>query len=92
MGYRIVYGEEPPVQRPRSRLRLLTAAFGLAFLVLVGSFWPGGRALLRQVLLPGAGEAALQQMAEQIRAGEPVGEAVTAFCRDVVAHALEDPA
>ena len=89
MGYRIVYGEDPFVQRPRRKgsLRLMTAGFALAFVVLVRCFWPQGADLLRQSLLPGEQEA-LRQMKEEIQAGEPIGEAVTAFCRSIVEDAL----
>lgn len=92
MGYRIVYGEDPFVgeSAPKSRLRPLTAAFALAFVILVRCTWPQGSQILRQLLLPqtdGTG-AAFQQMAQEIRAGEPVGEAVTAFCRGIVEDAF----
>lgn len=89
MGYRIVYGEDPFPKPPqhRSRLRLLTAAFALAFVVLVRLFWPEGTAILQRTLLPGE-EAAFVQLTEDIRAGEPVGDAVTAFCRSVVEEAV----
>lgn len=92
MGYRIVYGEDPFIEIPerKSRLRLWTAGFALAFVLLVRCFWPQGTALLRQVLLPrgDAATAAFQQMTADIRAGEPIGDAVTAFCRDVVEEAI----
>ena len=90
MGYRIVYGEDPFREKPRGRgrLRVLTAGFALAFVVLVRVFWPQGTSLLRQVLLPGPDAAAFQQMAADIRAGEPVDDAVTAFCRSVVENAI----
>ena len=90
MGYRIVYGEDPFVERKerKSHLRAMTAAFLLAFVVLVRCCWPQGAALLRQTLLPGDDEA-FRQMTADIQAGEPVGDAVTAFCRSIVEDALE---
>lgn len=92
MGYRMVYGENPFLQKPEryTRLRLLTAAFALAFALLVRVFWPQGTALLRETLLPGEQEAVFAQMTERIRAGEPVGETVTAFCRMVVEDAMDE--
>lgn len=89
MGYRIVYGADPFIeQKPGKRhLRSLTAGFALAFLILVRCFWPQGTALLRRVLLPGD-MAAFQQMTDEIRAGEPIADAVTAFCRSVVEEAV----
>lgn len=90
MGYRIRYGPEPVwgEARPKSHLRVMTAGFALAFVVLVRLLWPEGTALLRKTLVPGEDltTAAFAQMAEDIRAGEDVGEAVTAFCRTVVAE------
>lgn len=93
MGYRIVYGEDPFYKKPEShfRLRLMTAAFALVFVLLVRCCWPQGTRLLRKALLPGTQEAAFSRMAQEIRAGEPVGEAVTAFCRSVVQDALDEP-
>lgn len=89
MGYRIVYGTDPfrTVPREKSRLRLLTAAFALALVVLVRCFWPQGTQMLRDVLLPEE-SAAFQQMTSDIQAGEPIGDVVTAFCRTVVEEAL----
>ena len=88
MGYRIVYGADPFVKkRERSHLAVLTAGFALAFVILVRCFWPQGTAVLRQVLLPGD-MAAFQQMTAQIQAGEPIGDAVTAFCRGIVEEAV----
>lgn len=89
MGYRIVYGEDPFKELPvrKSRLRLMTAGFALAFVVLVRCCWPQGADLLRQALIPRE-SAAFQQLTEEIRAGEPVGDAVTAFCRSIVEEAV----
>lgn len=89
MGYRIVYGDDPFPRESRhpGRLRLLTAGFALAFVVAVRCFWPEGTRMLRSVLLPGD-NAAFVQMTEEIRAGAPVGDAVTAFCRSVVEEAV----
>lgn len=86
MGYRIVYGEDPFVKKNKSHLRAWTAGFALAFVILVRTFWPQGTAVLVQVLLPRSN--GIEQLTEQIRAGEPVGDAVTAFCRELVEEAL----
>lgn len=89
MGYRIVYGEDPFIERKerKSYLRAMTAGFALAFVVLVRCCWPQGTELLRQALLPGDYEA-FQQMTTDIRAGEPIGDAVTAFCQQIVEDAV----
>lgn len=89
MGYRIVYGEDPFVQIPhqKGRLRLMTAGFALAFVVLVRCCWPQGADLLRRTLLPEE-YGAFQQMTADIQAGEPIADAVTAFCRSIVEDAV----
>ena len=88
MGYRIVYGSDPFIKkREKSHLRLMTAGFALAFIILVRCFWPQGTLKLRETLLPGD-MAAFQQLTEEIWAGEPIGDAVTAFCRGIVEEAV----
>ena len=91
MGYRIVYGRDPVDENRGKRLRLMTAAFALALVLGVRCFWPRGTELLRGFLLPGQSETAFARMAEEIRSGERVGDAVTAFCRTVIADAMETP-
>jgi hypothetical protein len=49
---------------------------------------PQGRLWLRDLLLPGDEEitaSALEGMVSDLRAGEPVREAVEAFCREILA-------
>ena len=91
MGYRVIYGEDP-FEKPKvkgGRLGLMTAGCFLAFVVGVRCFWPAGAERLGRMFLPGEGTvAALEQMAEDLQAGEPLGDAVTAFCRQVVEDAL----
>lgn len=91
MGYRIVYGADPFEEgTKKSHLRSLTAGFALAFVILVRLFYPHGADLLRAQLLPGD-DAALAQLTADLRAGEPVGEAVTAFCRTIMEEAVGRP-
>ena len=67
----------------------MTACFLLLFLLGVRWTWPEGTALLRRTLIPEEpAVSAFSRMVEQIQVGTPVGEAVTAFCREVVAHGL----
>lgn len=88
MGYRIVYGEQAAdIPQPKSRLRVMTAGFALALVVLVRLFWPSGTVVLQELLLPRE-HAAFVQLREDIRAGEPIGDAVTVFCRSIVEEAL----
>lgn len=91
MAYKIVYGEEPYEYHNPSkngiRLRILTAALLLVFCFLVRLAWPGGTALLQNYVLPGEStvtEEAFEAMLSDLRAGEPLNDALTTFCKDVI--------
>ena len=89
MGYRIVYGKDPVCRNAAGtgRLRVMTAAAMLLFVVLVRCAWPEGREILRDVLIPEERMiAAFSDMVAQVDNGQGIGEAVTAFCRTVVEH------
>ena len=97
MSYKIVYGPMPDVPKVRKggtlRLRMLTAVFLLLFVFLVGQAWPEGREVLRRCLIPGeptVTEALFADMLSEIRAGEPVEEAVTAFCRELMEYGIQE--
>ena len=98
MAYRVVYGPMPkaaPKGRSLPRVRVLTAAWLLVFSLGVRQLWPEGREVLRQLLLPGeqtAAQTAFDGMLEELRAGETLGEAVTAFCRQIVQDELQNGA
>ncbi len=91
MGYRIVYGTEREMQG-RNKMRVRSVAFyAMVSLVLFGvftlKFWPEGREVLQEVFLPGdpaVTRQALHNMAEDLKAGEAIGDAVVAFCREIV--------
>ena len=94
MAYRIVYGEDPAKtgkERFRTgRFRLMTAVCFVLFLLSVKLLWDDGLDHIRQILLPGSGDTTLQaldQMVAQIQAGTKLGDAVTAFCREIIAGA-----
>ena len=91
MGYRIEYGPMPGVwksgRKEPLRLQAMTAAFLLLFVIGVRFLYPEGTELLRNLLLPGektVTEAAFSGMLAQIRHGEPVGQAFTAFCQEII--------
>ena len=96
MSYRITYG--PPAalacqqqDRP-SRLRLLTAAWLIVFVLLVRTFFPAGCAQLRVLLLPdpqSITQATLSSFMSSLRNGEQFGDALYAFCEEIISH---DPA
>ena len=91
MAYRIVYGPMPKATSPGRqislRISMMTVVFLLLFVLLVKQTWPEGTDMLRSVLLPGEPgktETAVQTLLEDMRNGEPVGDAVTAFCRQII--------
>lgn len=82
MGYRIDY-----TQPKKSRLGAMTAGWFLVLLLLVGLFWPRGRAVLATALFPGnraVTREALGDFARDMGAGEPLGQALEAFCRQIL--------
>lgn len=91
MGYRMVYGVDPfeDTGKQKSHLKAMTAGFLLAFVLLVRLLWPQGTALLRQTLLPRENPA-FAQLQSDLQAGEPIGDAVTAFCQRIVEEALAE--
>ena len=57
-------------------------------------FWPEGRAVLRDVLVPGDPDVTLhglETLARELREGESFSDAVTAFCREVIDGAAVTP-
>lgn len=88
MAYRVDYdnvGRQAAGREKKHIFRSVVICFFL-FLILVQLFWPRGQEAIRKILLPGATEAvwaAVDGFADQIRTGEPVGEALDALCRSV---------
>lgn len=93
MSYRITYG--PPVppcyqkQDKPSHLRLMTAAWFVLFALLVRLFFPAGSAQLRRMLLPDTHDVtqvALYSFMSDLRSGEKLGDALNAFCAEIISH------
>ena len=91
MGYRITY-ENGVIRKEPLRLRNSQwKQWGLgctAVALAVALMLPGGRLWLRDLILPGDEEitaSALEGMVSDLRAGEPVGDALEAFCREILA-------
>lgn len=91
MAYRVVYGEEKKRQARlwggRRGFRIMTALVLLLFVLGARVWWSEGAEVLKKVLLPGQTELALQTLVENVSGGASLGEAVTAFCREIVADA-----
>lgn len=91
MAYRIEYGPPVPVQyQARSNkhsLQVMTAVFLLLFTLLVKVYYPAGTAKLREFLLPGmpsVTQQALETMVSELRDGDPLRDAFTAFCEQII--------
>ena len=68
----------------------MTALFFALFMLSVKLLWKDGGDLLREILLPGNGEStakALEELISQLHEVAAFGDAVTAFCREIIAGA-----
>lgn len=90
MGYVIEYSPQDKRKYPitgNKRKGKRYVRWFLILVVLVCSLIPGIRTRAVNLLIPGDDEvtkAAFQIMTEQLRAGEPVNDAVTAFCQEIL--------
>lgn len=94
MSYTIQYGPsgkaEAEWNSSRTKRKRRTAAAILLAVVAIGVLLLGGADRVRDFLIPGDPEvtkAAFAQFTENIRQGEPVGDAITAFCREIIDNA-----
>lgn len=92
MAYSIRYGvqrQEILSRRHRDRFGLMVMGFLVLFLLGVQLFWEEGAQVIRQLVFPLQEQAvaALENMAQSIRDGATVPDAVTAFCREVIESA-----
>lgn len=93
MAYRIDYGSSGKRYRKIRRLppSAYKTLFVIAALVIVAlSIKIFGLSWIRQILLPGDPDvtaAALENMTDGLKNGESILEAVTTFCREIIANA-----
>lgn len=93
MAYCIEYGQPSgkkyaPVRHSGYLIRMICGTL-ILFLLMTHFFWPEGRTALREMFLPGDPEItaeAFSSMVEGLRQGEPVSDAVTAFCQALLTH------
>lgn len=90
MAYKITYASNPsrkPARKPNYlRMQAFTAAFLLLFALCVRTSRPEGAAVLRGVLLPREPvdtQAAVQTLVSSLQNGEPLADAVAAFCQEI---------
>lgn len=93
MGYRVVYGpektEDLPTASQGNGRRWLCGVFFALFLWMTVSFWPRGSDFLGRLVFsgdPAVTAAALESLALELQAGAPMGEALEAFCQEIVLH------
>lgn len=94
MGYIIQYGSDT-AHRSKwvgsfLRVQLMTVAFLVLFVLCVGKVWPKGRDVLHEFLFSGGEhetQTAFQSLTDSVISGEPIGEAVEAFCREIIENA-----
>lgn len=90
VGYRIEYDSTGAKMRriglSKEKRRVILIVGVLIITVLIMAF-PAGRLWIRDLLLPGneaVTAAALEDFAEDIRQGQSFGQAVEAFCREII--------
>jgi hypothetical protein len=91
MEYPPVFPPQKPARRRPLRFQMLCAVFFLLFILTVKYCWPAGTSQLQQYLLPdhstGITEQSFSELISGLQDGIPFTDAVTAFCREVVANA-----
>ena len=84
MGYRIVYGKkEKKIISPKKICLIITGITALAMLM-----WPAGRTFVAGVFLPGDADvtaSAVRTLVAELKEGQGIGNAVTAFCQEIIA-------
>lgn len=95
MDYRVIYGSECSCKRNVGSFRrfFLTTGFFFCFLWLVCCFWPDGRFLLKQLLIPGDPEVTLEAaevFAQEVGSGFSLADAARNFCHVVLNRGYSD--
>ena len=88
MGYVIEYPENSWKNRKKGRLWVPVCAV-LCALALVGLFRKDSRYYIQRLLFPGDAAVALaelEHLALNLQSGTPLGQALEAFCADVVSR------
>lgn len=90
MGYQIYYGPKDKAIQKRKPPRLTIPIAALVLLVLTitaRNVWPEEADRLRKIFLPWSEEdvqAAISACVENVRAGEHVGDSITALCMEIL--------
>lgn len=94
MGYRIEYtssgSQRKPLKHKPPYAAIATAVGVLSLVFLAIAIKHTGLTWVRDVLLPGdpaITAAALENMVDNMKSGISIGDAVTAFCQEILANA-----
>lgn len=89
MGYKIHYASELDKKYPMKTKRHALPVLPMVLAVILLLCGLTGNLNLKELILPGNADvtgAALTMMIEQIKAGEPLNESITAFCTEIITH------
>lgn len=94
MGYQVLYESVGKMEKPKPEKHRISGVLAVVMIcvLVIGAVAVKAGALpwVKEYLIPGDPDvtaAALQDMVAGLQSGEPLGEAITAFCREIVAHA-----
>lgn len=94
MGYSIQYGKEMiKIQHPSKmsyKSKFLVTCLLISCIIIVFLSLTGGIDCMKQYILPGDADvtkAALNTLVSNLKNGEPIDGAVTAFCQEIYANA-----
>ena len=89
MSYKIFYGQPPGTAKQRANIRILPIMAGimLAFAIFARICYPAETKQLTEALFPltsASSQEALDVFTQNIKAGESLGDAVAAFCLEIL--------
>ena len=91
MGYKIHYTDvdRQKKQKHRSSHFCLTTLLFALYLLLVSLFWPEGSRFLKNMLISGTSDTAMDAIAvfaQELNCGIPLPDAAGDFCRRIICH------
>lgn len=90
MGYKIAYEKGGKVKfytENNRKLQKKAATFSCLLILVAVLIYAGAGKYLRSFFMPGVTDAAFTALADDIRSGEGISDAVTAFCMDIIENA-----
>ena len=91
MPYRIEYDKSNQKYEIRNqntyRFHLILLASYIVFFILTSTFWPEGRALIQELMIPGDNAVtseAFSTMTRELRSGASFNDAIYTFCYEII--------